>query len=76
MKCKRLLGVGLSLCLLLGGLTACGEKQSDMPDLSSLGAMTILAREDGSGTKEEFENLAGTQEKGATAQAQSTQDVV
>ena len=46
-----------------------------MPDLSSLGAMTILAREDGSGTKEEFENLAGTQEKGTTAQAQSTQDV-
>lgn len=75
MKCKRLLGVGLSLCLLLGGLTACGETQSDMPDLSSLGAMTILAREDGSGTKEEFENLAGTQEKGATAQAPSTQDV-
>ena len=75
MKCKRLLGVGLSLCLLLGGLTACGENKSDMPDLSSLGAMTILAREDGSGTKEEFENLAGTQEKGATAQAQSTQDV-
>lgn len=75
MKCKRLLGMGLSICLLLGGLTACGAKQTNTPDLSSLGAMTILAREDGSGTKEEFENLANTQEKGATAEAASTQDV-
>ncbi len=75
MKCKRLLGMGLSVCLLLGGLTACGAKQTNTPDLSSLGAMTILAREDGSGTKEEFENLANTQEKGATAEAASTQDV-
>ncbi len=75
MKCKRLLGMGLSIYLLLGGLTACGAKQTDTPDLSSLGAMTILAREDGSGTKEEFEHLANTQEKGATAEAASTQDI-
>ncbi len=75
MKYKQLLSMGLSVCLLLGGLTACGVQQTDTPDLSSLGVMTILAREDGSGTKEEFENLANTQEKGATAEVASTQDV-
>lgn len=75
MKCKRLLAAGLGLCLLIGALTGCGAKQTETPDLSALGAMTILAREDGSGTKEEFENLANTQEKGATTEASSTADV-
>lgn len=31
--------------------------QNELPDLSGLGAITAISREDGSGTKAEFENL-------------------
>ena len=41
------------ITLLLSGC----RHQNELPDLSGLGAITAISREDGSGTKAEFENL-------------------
>lgn len=41
------------ITLLLSGC----RHQNELPDLSGLGTITAISREDGSGTKAEFENL-------------------
>ena len=83
-KIKRFGAMSLAGMLLMGALAGCGnssandsktDSDSTAAGSTASGAIDVVYREDGSGTKEEFENLAGTQEKGATAQAQSTQDV-
>ena len=63
----------LTLVLLL---SACGSSTLELPDLSGLGEITVIAREEGSGTRSEFESLLDTLEEGATATALSTEDVV
>ncbi len=68
-----------AICLTLGlvawGLTACGGSQPSLPDLSALGEIHAIAREEGSGTRAEFESLVGTDEKGAVQVALSTGEV-
>lgn len=56
-------------------LTACGNTESKLPDLSSLGKVTAISREEGSGTRSEFETILDTSEAGAKVVAISTQDV-
>lgn len=57
------------------GLTSCTGAKSALPDLSSLGKVTAISREEGSGTRAEFETLVDTTEDGAAAVATSTQEV-
>lgn len=55
--------------------TACSKK-SKLPDLSSLGEINAVTREEGSGTRAEFESLINTQEKGADIISESTDEVL
>lgn len=69
------------LCILLAAaaafsLTACGSSESSLPDLSSLGTITAVAREEGSGTKSEFQSLVDTDEEGADSTALSTDEML
>lgn len=57
-------------------LTGCGQTKAQKPDLSSLGEIHPVAREDGSGTRAQFEELVGTAEEGADRTASSTEDVL
>ena len=65
----------LALGIAVMGLTACGNTESTLPDLSSLGKVTAISREEGSGTRSEFETILDTSEAGAKVVAISTQDV-
>ena len=42
---------------LTAGMTACGSEKSTLPDLSSMGETAAILREEGSGTRAEFETL-------------------
>lgn len=68
----RLAALGLAGVL---GLTSCTGAKSTLPDLSSLGKVAAISREEGSGTRAEFETLVDTTEDGAAAVATSTQEV-
>lgn len=46
-----------------------------MPDLSGMGDITVISREEGSGTRDEFENIIGTSSKGTDNVALSTDEV-
>lgn len=65
----------LALGIAVMGLTACGNTESKLPDLSFLGKVTAISREEGSGTRAEFETILDTAEAGAKVVAISTQDV-
>lgn len=65
----------LALGIAVIGLTACGNTESKLPDLSSLGKVTAISREEGSGTRSEFETILNTSEAGAKVVAISSQDV-
>ena len=47
----------LIMIMLATGITACGTEEEPLPDLSAMGAVTAVSREEGSGTRAEFENL-------------------
>ncbi|MCD8083751.1 MAG: substrate-binding domain-containing protein [Clostridiales bacterium] len=66
--------IGLALGLVTFGLAACGNSGSSLPDLSALGEIRVIAREEGSGTRAEFESLVGTDEKGTDQIALSTEE--
>ena len=61
----------------LGSLlfTGCGAKV-DVPDMSSMGTVNVVSREEGSGTKTEFDNLVGTDAMGTNTVADSTDKVI
>lgn len=64
---KRLLVMGLSMVLGLSALTGCGSSSSDNTGSNdsgskSLGAITVVSREDGSGTRGAFTELLGIAE--------------
>ena len=61
---------------LLIGLTACQKAADPLPDMSRLGEIVAVAREDGSGTRDQFETLVGTQEAGAKKTADSTENMI
>lgn len=56
-------------------VSACGSAGTELPDLSSLGDITVVTREEGSGTRSEFESLADTSGDGADEVALSTEQV-
>lgn len=56
-------------------LNACGSK-SQLPDISVLGTAVVVSREDGSGTRAEFENLVQTDGKGTDQVASSTDETL
>lgn len=56
-------------------IAGCGGKSSSLPDLSSMGDIHAIAREEGSGTRAQFENLIGSDEKNA-AIAESTDEAI
>ena len=50
----------LTACTLL--LTACGTEGTKLPDLSPLGKVVAITREEGSGTRAEFDTMLSTKE--------------
>lgn len=64
----------LTACTLL--LTACGTEGNKLPDLSTLGRVVAIAREEGSGTRAEFDTMLSTNQAAADAVAASTIDVL
>lgn len=66
----------LAVLLMAGALTACGSKAEDLPDLSGMGEVTVVSREDGSGTKAQFEQTIASYGDGTDTIALSTQEVV
>ena len=65
----------LLLTVVIMCMTACGNSSSKLPDLSSMGEVNAISREDGSGTKIEFETLVDTSEAGVKAVGTSTSEV-
>lgn len=61
--------------LLMVLLTGCGSGVT-IPDMSSMGEITVVSRESGSGTKAEFENLIGTDAMGTDKIAESTDAMI
>ena len=61
------------LCASLA-LSACSVK-NELPDLSGMGEITVISREEGSGTRDEFENIIGTNGGGTKNIALSTAEV-
>lgn len=54
----------------------CGcSAESELPDLSGMGEITVISREEGSGTRDEFENIIGTNANGTDNIALSTEEV-
>lgn len=64
------MGIGL-----MGTLYGCTSRTA-LPDLSKEGEVVAVVREEGSGTREEFEHLVDTTEKGADIVATSTEEVM
>ena len=75
MKRNKCLCFLLAAALMLS-MAACGSSASELPDLSGLGEVTAVAREDGSGTRSEWETLVDTDEAGANQVAFSTEEVL
>lgn len=65
--------IGIVLCTALV-LSACSAK-NELPDLSGMGEITVISREEGSGTRDEFENIIGTNGGGTKNIALSTAEV-
>ncbi len=61
------------LCAALA-LSACSAKKA-MPNLSGMGEITVISREEGSGTRDEFENIIGTDADGTDKIALSAAEV-
>lgn len=70
-KCLILSAV---LCALTA-FSACSAK-SALPDLTGMGEITVISREEGSGTRNEFQNIIGTDAKGTDKIALSTAEVI
>lgn len=60
--------------IVVQGVTACG-KTEEIPDVAFLGEVEVISREEGSGTRTEFEHLANTNEKGADQLVESTEEM-
>ena len=73
MKKKWLLAAAAMAALLIAG---CGTLKGPKVDMSSLGEVHAIVREEGSGTKNEFERLTGAGKKEKGKQANSTEEAV
>lgn len=68
---------GLILCnalCLLFMLSSCTAK-SELPDMSDMGEVNVISREEGSGTRDVFESVIGTDADGTDNIAVSTEEV-
>ena len=61
---------------LTAGMTACGSEKSTLPDLSSMGETAAILREEGSGTRAEFETLLKLPDSDWGTVADSTEAVL
>ncbi|WP_405725402.1 substrate-binding domain-containing protein [Anaerotignum sp.] len=59
---KKLLTFGLAMTMAMGALTGCGGSDAQTEDTAG-GAITVVSREDGSGTRGAFIELFGIEEK-------------
>ncbi len=66
----------LIMIMLATGITACGTEEEPLPDLSAMGAVTAVSREEGSGTRAEFENLLKLPESDTGIVVDSTEKVL
>lgn len=71
MRNRLILTVGICAVLTLSACAAGNE----LPDLSGMGKITVISREEGSGTRDEFENIIGTNGGGTENIALSTAEV-
>lgn len=60
---KKFLAMGLAMTVLAGALTGCGGSDTAEGDSAAGGAITVVSREDGSGTRGAFIELFGIEEK-------------
>ena len=60
---KKLLTFGLAMTMAMGALTGCGGSDTQPDDTAAGGAITVVSREDGSGTRGAFIELFGIEEK-------------
>lgn len=65
--------ISAALCAVMM-FSAC-SKSSTLPDLTGMGEITVISREEGSGTRNEFQNIIGTDAKGTDKIALSTAEV-
>ena len=63
----------LGICAVLA-LSSCSVK-NELPDLSGMGEITAISREEGSGPRDDFENIIGTNSSGTVNIALSTAEV-
>ena len=60
---KKFLTLGLAMTMLAGALTGCGGSDTQAEENTAGGAITVVSREDGSGTRGAFVELFGLEEK-------------
>lgn len=74
---RRIGSAGAAVMAVVGFmlLSGCG-KNVDVPDMSSMGTIHAISREEGSGTKAEFDNIVDTDAVGTVKVTSSTDDVV
>ena len=67
MKKKTRKAMGLALCAVLsfGMLTGCGKNTNSEDNKGASGEISVVSREDGSGTRSAFVELTGVEEKDA-----------
>ena len=66
----------LAVVTLTAWMTACGSEKSTLPDLSSMGETAAILREEGSGTRAEFETLLKLPDSDWGTVADSTEAVL
>ena len=66
----------LAVVTLTAGMTACGSEKSTLSDLSSMGETAAISREEGSGTRAEFETLMKLPDSDWGTVADSTEAVL
>ena len=66
----------LAVVTLTAGMTACGSEKSTLSDLSSMGETAVISREEGSGTRVEFETLLKLPDSDWGTVADSTEAVL
>lgn len=66
----------LAVVALTAGMTACGSEKSTLPDLSFMGETSAISREEGSGTRAEFEALLKLPDSDWGTVADSTEAVL
>lgn len=65
------------ICLLLSvGFAGCNKQEGTLPNLSGMGEVYVISREDGSGTRDQFASLIQTTEAGTDIIVGSTEEVL